>query len=97
MGIVKDFYKNSIFEHYGFEYGIHSGPKGEEGYTRTFKHDDGFYVLWVTINGRTLYLYDEYDCGGMVYEEEIHIPEEYQTNQEVLDYVDEVVTTYIKE
>lgn len=58
----------------GFEYGEHSGPRGECGFTRTVQH--GHEVLWITIDTiqNKMYLYNEYDCGGELWDEEVYIP-----------------------
>lgn len=58
----------------GFEYGENSGPKGECGYTITVRH--GIETLWITFDNlkNKLYLYNEYNCGGMLWDEEIYVP-----------------------
>ena len=58
----------------GFEYGEDSGPRGEHGFTIPVYH--GYETLWITIDTiqNKMYLYDEYDCGGMIWDKEVYIP-----------------------
>lgn len=58
----------------GFKYGENSGPRGECGFTITVLH--GHEILWITINTiqNKMYLYNEYDCGGMLWYKEVYIP-----------------------
>lgn len=78
MGRIKDIFKNkSITEKLiamGFDYG--RGPQGESGYVRTFR--DGTYCLWVTVNfhENKLYLYNEFECGGLLWKRNCNIPED---------------------
>lgn len=58
----------------GFEYGEDSGPRGESGYTIVVRH--GLETLWITFDNlkNILYLYNEYICGGMLWDKEINVP-----------------------
>ena len=70
--------KNDNFlSKYGFQYGVNSGPCGESGYTNTFLHKNGSECLWVTVNFRNkkVYFYNEFECGGVLSQYTINIPE----------------------
>lgn len=55
----------------GFEH--ETGPRGEKGYTKTISHENNSEVLWITVDPDTniIYLYNEYDVGGMLWDDEI--------------------------
>lgn len=99
MGRIKEDYfpYHCVYADYGFEYGDHSGPRCEAGWTKIISHSNGLYDLWVTIDGHTLYLYDEYNVGGMTFTSEEHIPDELTSETEILNYVDEIVTEYLSD
>lgn len=96
MGIIKDIYsaksKSNILIELGFLYGK-LGAKGENGYTRTFNHN-GNECLWVTLDliAQKLYLYNEYDCGGMIWEREEDIPKDvFEDDDYFLNWLDEEI------
>lgn len=78
MGRIKDVFKNTSIADkliaIGFDYGV--GAQGEMGYVRTFQ--DGDYCLWVTVNfhENKLYLYNEFECGGLLWKRDCDIPED---------------------
>lgn len=77
MGRIKDIFRNKDITDkliaMGFDYG--RGAQGETGYVRTFR--DGTYCLWVTVSFRDnkLYLYNEFDCGGLLWKRDCDIPQ----------------------
>ena len=94
MGRVKDIFKNKGITDklipMGFDYG--SGPQGESGYVKTFR--DGAYCLWVTVNfhENKLYLYNEFDCGGLLWQRDCDIPEDaLEDCDKFIDWLDEEV------
>ena len=78
MGRIKDIFKNMRIADkliaIGFDYGV--GALGEIGYVRTFQ--DGDCCLWVTVSfhDNKLYLYNEFDCGGLLWQRDCDIPED---------------------
>lgn len=87
MGRIKDIFKNKDITDkliaMGFEYG--RGAQGEEGYVKVFQDDA--YCLWVTVSfdENKLYLYNEFDCGGLLWKRDFDIP------QNVLEDCDEFI------
>ena len=59
------------------------GPRGEKGYTRTIHHmkDE---TLWITVSlqNHKVYLYNEWDCGGMLWDKTIDVPSEVLNNKD---------------
>lgn len=53
------------------------GPRGEKGYTRTIHHMKNE-TLWITVSlqNNKVYLYNEWDCGGMLWDKTIDVPSE---------------------
>ena len=95
MGLIKsDIYNINWLSKYGFEYS--SNPVagyGNKGYERGYYHKNGLEFLWVNIcfPKRKVYLYNEYECGGLLWEREIDIPERiYSTDEEeFINWLDE--------
>lgn len=78
----------------GFKYGNHGGAKGEAGYTKIIYHNDDSETLWITVNPVTkkLYLYNEYECGGMLWEREVDIPDNaFDNENNFIDWLDEQI------
>lgn len=74
----------------GFRHG--RGAQGQPGFVRTF-HED-VECLWVTVSleRNTVYLYNEYQCGGMIWSRDETIPEEVRHDADALiDWLDELV------
>lgn len=94
MGLLKDsLIENTRFDFLlsmDFEYGKRSGPRDENGYTRIF--DNNSECLWVTVSPKDnkVYLYNEYNCGGMLWDRTIDIPEEMlnASKQDFIDWLD---------
>lgn len=74
MGYFTQIATKSFLYGLGFQYGEHSGPRGECGFTTTVQH--GSKTLWITIDTiqNKMYLYNEYDCGGMIWDDEVYLP-----------------------
>lgn len=74
MGYFTQIAGKSFLYDLGFKYGEDSGPRGERGFTTTVQH--GHETLWITIDTieNKMYLYNEYDCGGMLWDDEVYIP-----------------------
>lgn len=60
--------ENHFLTKYGFKYGERSGPCGETGFTNTYLHANNSERLWITVNPvqKKAYLYNEFECGGML-------------------------------
>ena len=94
MGRIKDIFKNKDITEkliaMGFDYG--RGPQGEIGYIRTFR--DGDCYLWVTVSFRDnkLYLYNEFDCGGLLWKRDCDISKDVLDDcDKFIDWLDEEV------
>lgn len=77
----------------GFKYGERSGARGETGYTKTIYHS-GNETLWITVNPqeRKVYLYNEWDCGGELWERTHDMPRSALKNEtEFVDWLDEKI------
>ena len=94
MGLFKDSLntdlKYSFLIKLGFRYGSRSGTRGESGYTKTINHN-GNERLWITVNPveRKLYLYNEWDFGGMLWDRCVDIPSNVlENNTDFVDWLD---------
>ena len=79
MGLIKNKGRAlSWLEGYGFKYD--SSPvagDGTPGYEKGYYHSNDLEYLWVTVcfpKGK-VYLYNEYECGGLLWERTLDIPE----------------------
>ncbi len=75
----------------GFKYGERRGAQGETGYTKTIQHNEGYETLWITVNPqeRKVYLYNEWDCGGELWQWEYDIPQSaLNSESEFVDWLD---------
>lgn len=79
MGLIK---RNAELDHhfltnYGYKYSLNGGPQGEPGFTRTYIHADGSERLWVTVDieHNKVHLYNEFECGGLLSQQSIDIPD----------------------
>ena len=93
MGLFKESiqsYQHQFLKDLGFEFGIKSGPRGEYGYTKIIYHNENE-RLWITVDDKSnkLYLYNELDCGGMLWDRIINIPKDVLNNKdEFIDWLD---------
>ena len=93
MGLFKEniqSYQHQFLKDLGFEFDIRSGPRGEYGYTKTIHHNENE-ILWITVDDKSnkLYLYNELDCGGMLWDRIINIPKDVLNNKdEFIDWLD---------
>lgn len=96
MGILKKKLNESSCNYLtkiGFQYGKRSGPQGEEGYTKTIFHNENE-VLWITIDlfKKKVYLYNEWDCGGELWQQSYDIPESMLDNEmDIISWLDEII------
>ena len=74
MGYFTQIATKSFLYDLEFQYWEHSGPRGECGFTILVYH--GSKTLWITIDTiqNKMYLYNEYDCGGMIWDDEVYLP-----------------------
>lgn len=98
MGIFKDSInlglQYAFLINLGFKYGERSGALGETGYTKTIQHNEGYETLWITVNPqeRKVYMYNEWDCGGELWQREYDIPQEVLENEsDFVDWLDEKI------
>lgn len=94
MGLIKN--ENLTLhwlEKYGFKYDSRPVASQSSGYERVYYHEDGLECLWVNVcfPKRKVFLYNEYECGGLLWEKELDIPSEiHETNEEeFIDWLDE--------
>lgn len=86
---IRNGFGNALAE-IGFEYG--SGPQGEPDWVNTYRQDGE--RLWVTVDLERdmLCLYNEYNCGGLLWQDRIPIPEEaLESPDDLIDWLDETI------
>lgn len=95
MGLIKnDVRTNDWLEKYGFEYDLSPvAGDGSPGYERGYFHCNGLEYLRVNVcfPERKVFLYNEYECGGFLWERELDIPDEIDITDEekFIDWLDE--------
>lgn len=94
MGLIKNDIQNiNWLNKYGFKYAKRPVAGGCSGYERGYYHENDSEYLWVNVcfSERKVYLYNEYDCGGLLWERELSIPDEiYDTDEEeFINWLDE--------
>lgn len=95
MGILKDNLKEEESRQFliklGFRYGD-IGAQGESGYTKIIPHDENE-ILWITINlqEKKVYLYNEWDCGGKLWERTYDIPFFIENKTEFINWLDAII------
>lgn len=92
MGYFTQIATKSFLYDLGFKYSEDGGPRGECGFTRTVHH--GHEVLWITIDTiqNKMYLYNEYDCGGMIWNKEVYVPNDVLSDKyEFAKWLDEQI------
>ena len=86
MGLVKNEAQNiDWLNKYGFKYNARPVAGCYPGYERGYYHCNDLEYLWVNVcfPQRKVYLYNEYDCGGLLWEREFDIPDGiYSTDEE---------------
>ena len=94
MGLIKnEGHALSWIEGYGFEYSKRPvAGDGTPGYEKGYYHSNDLEYLWVTVcfpKGK-VYLYNEYEGGGLLWERELDIPDGiYSTDDEkFIDWLD---------
>lgn len=88
----KDSY-NEMLEGLDFKYD--TSPKGDiKGYVRTFLHACDIERLWVTVSvaENMVYLYNEWECGGVLWEAEADIPQGVLNSEDAfINWLDSIV------
>ncbi len=77
MGLVKDCVDNiDWIRKYGFKYEKRPVAGNCPGYERAYTHSNGTECLWVNVcfSKRKVYLYNEYECGGLLWQRTLDIP-----------------------
>ena len=102
MGRFKnDAYKSTnIFNNFLIEQGYedNTGARGEKGLTKIYSTCNGLYDVWVTINidDDKIYIYKEYECGGYIGDDDIHIREDWKCDLETfIDKIDGCLSFWI--
>lgn len=91
MGIIKDsLYDSNKYKFLidlGFKY--MTGPTGQNGFVKIINHKSTE-CLWITIipNKNKVHLYNEYDCGGLLWERTLDIPNEYIYDNDKTKFID---------
>lgn len=93
MGLIKDNIEHiGWVNKYGFKFNTSCVAGWCSGYERTYSHSDGLEYLWVTLAFplRKVFLYNEYECGGLLWERELDIPDGiYSTDEyEFINWLD---------
>lgn len=93
MGLVKDCADNVIWiRKYGYKYVTNPVAGNCPGYERTYTHSNGTECLWVNVcfPKRKVYLYNEFECGGFLWEKILDIPNEIESEDEheFIDWLD---------
>lgn len=94
MGLIKreDCTINWL-EKYGFKFTRNPVAGNSPGYERGYFHSNDLEYLRVNVcfPDRKVYLYNEYECGGLLWERELDIPDSiYSTDEEeFIDWLDE--------
>ena len=90
MGLIKEA-DNTVdwLSKYGFRYKTNPVAGGNPGYQRGYYHANDLEFLWINIclTDRKVYLYNEYDCGGLIWERDLDIPEDVE-GEELIDWLD---------
>lgn len=86
MGLIKNEIQSADWLiKYGYEFTGRPVAGDCSGYERGYYHADNSEYLWVNIcfPKRKVYLYNEYECGGLLWERELDIPDEiYDADEE---------------
>ena len=97
MGIFKDnlnfCLQCAFLINLGFKYRESNGINGMSGYVKTINHNE-IEVLWITVNPqeRNVYLYNEWDCCGELWQREYDIPQSaFNSESEFVDWLDEKI------
>ena len=72
---------------------LDTGPTGKKGYVKIIDHDS-IERLWITIilSSDTVHLYNEYDCGGLLWERTLDIPHECINDKDkFIDWLDSMI------
>ena len=93
MGLIKNEDRTiDWLKKYGFEYDARPVAGDSPGYERGYYHKDDLEYLWVNVcfPKRKVFLYNEYECGGVLWERELDIPDGiYSTDEkEFIDWLD---------
>ena len=77
----------------GFKYEESNGINGMSGYVKSITHNE-IEVPWITVNPqeRKVHLYNEWDCGGELWQREYDIPQDVLNSEsEFVDWLDEQI------
>lgn len=91
MGIIKE----SLFDSNRYKFLIDlgfkymRGPSGQKGFVKINDHDS-IERLWITIipNKNKVHLYNEFDCGGLLWERTLDIPDECICDNDKTKFID---------
>lgn len=78
MGLIKNEVDNiDWLNKYGFIYSTNPVAGNSAGYERGYFHanDSEYLRVNVCFPNRKVYLYNEYECGGLLWERELDIPD----------------------
>lgn len=96
MGLIKKSEEHVVnwLEKHGFEYTrCPVAGDGTPGYERGYYHLNDLEYLWVNVcfPQRKVFLFNEYECGGLLWEKDLDIPDGiYSTDEkEFIDWLDE--------
>lgn len=100
MGLIKNDVQNiSWLNKYGFKHKEIPVAGYYSGYERVYYHVNNVEYLWVNIcfPKRKIYLYNEYECGGLLWERELDIPDEICSTdeEEFINWLDEELELWL--
>lgn len=94
MGLFKEsIYNNTLSFLNDLGFTLDSGPIGNKGYVKIINHNS-IERLWITVipNSATVHLYNEYDCGGLLWQRTLNIPHECINNKDkFVDWLDSML------
>lgn len=77
---------NYLIKEYGFKYDDSCFSYGY-GLQRVIKQDE-LYYMWINLTHDSIYLYQEYNCGGKTWDMNIDLEEKDKTIEKILEILD---------
>ena len=93
-------FNSLLLKEYGFSFTTNPVAGNKPGYEKTITHSNGTETLWINICvlSQKVYLYNEFECGGLLWEKEIDIPETMSINEDsFIDWLNEEISCFITE
>lgn len=98
MGLIKENQKYEWLNKYNFVFVDNPVAGSIPGYENFYRHASNSECVWVTLclPQRKVFLYNEFSCGGLLWERELDIPENinYEDEQSFIDWLDNELDIY---